>query len=200
MNVPLTFKRAVVVMAWVAIALLAILMGYDLWRSGVDDGAWGLPLAGILFNTVLRTIPMILLLVALGLIVEVLSEEAQQGMIQPRVRRWLYWLPRVSVLLFTALVSLFSLDVFGMGYGFWETMGAFLIHSIPTLFMIAVIVIAWRWEWIGGVLFIAWALFYVVNTQGFGAGVYLMMAALPFALGVLFLLNWHFRRELHASH
>jgi hypothetical protein len=199
MNVPLTFKRAAVVMAWVAIALLALFMGYDLWHSGVEDGAWGLPLAGILFNTVLRTIPMILLLVALGLIVEVLSEEAQQGMMQPRIRRWLYWLPRVSVLLFTALISLFSLDVVGMGYGFWETAGAFLIHSIPALLMVAAIYIAWRWEWVGGFFFIAWALFYVVSAQGFGAGVYLMMSGLPFALGVLFLLNWHFRRELHTS-
>jgi hypothetical protein len=32
----------------------------------------------------------------------------------------LYWAPRLLGILFSLFVSIFALDVFGQGYGFWE--------------------------------------------------------------------------------
>lgn len=196
MNAPITLKRAMVALAWLLIALTALWICYDLWRSALDDAQFGASLADILFNTLFRTIPMVLLLLALALSVEVIAEESQKGTMQPRVRRWLYWTPRISVALFAALISLFSLDVFGEGYSVWQSIAAFLLHSLPTFSILLLLYIAWQREWVGGLLLIAWAIFYLVRTQGFGAGVYMMMVGLPFALGFLFLLNWHFRDEL----
>ena len=37
------------------------------------------------------------------------------------VKRTLFWAPRILCILFAVFVSLFALDVFGEGYGFWET-------------------------------------------------------------------------------
>ena len=42
-----------------------------------------------------------------------------------------WWTPRVLACLFAIFVSLFALEVFGVGYGFWETSLAYLIHLVP---------------------------------------------------------------------
>jgi len=36
--------------------------------------------------------------------------------------RTVYWLPRLLSIAFILFLSLFSLDVFGEGYGFWNTL------------------------------------------------------------------------------
>ena len=78
-------------------------------------------------------------------------------------RRTLFWAPRGLCIGFTVLISLFALDVFGEGRGFWQTLAALTIHLIPTYILIGVLVIAWRWEWVGtvvtaglGLLFLWW--------------------------------------------
>ena len=45
----------------------------------------------------------------------------------------LFWTPRILCIVFALFLSLFSLDVFGEGYGFWETLLALLIHLVPGL-------------------------------------------------------------------
>ncbi len=56
---------------------------------------------------------------------------------------------------------------------------------------------AWRWEWIGAILFIALALFYLVWTGGrFPWIVYLLVIGPLVLMSVLFLLNWIYRAQL----
>jgi len=112
-------------------------------------------------------------------------------------KRILFWTPRVLSLLFALFVSLFALDVFGMGYGFWETVLALLIHLIPVYVLLIGLALAWRWEWIGALCFIGFALWYLAEAWGrFPLSVYLMMAGAPFVVGVLWLLDWFYRAEL----
>ena len=66
-------------------------------------------------------------------------------------KRLLFWTPRALAIVFIAFLSLFALDVFGEGYGFWQTLLALVIHLIPTWILIALLILAWRWEWIGAV-------------------------------------------------
>lgn len=74
----------------------------------------------------------------------------------------LYWSPRVLCIAFAVFLSLFALDVFESGRGFWETALALAMHLIPTLMVVAVLVLAWRWEWIGAVVFTGLAVLYFV--------------------------------------
>ena len=114
-------------------------------------------------------------------------------------KRVLFWTPRVLCILFAMFLSLFALDVFSEGYGFAETILALLIHLIPTYIVVIALVIAWRWEWVGTILFIALALFYPVWTQGkFPWSTYLAMSGPLFLVGVLFYFNWVYRAELRA--
>jgi hypothetical protein len=114
-----------------------------------------------------------------------------------RVKRFLFWTPRILCLVFAVFVSLFALDVFGEGYGFWETILAFLIHLIPTGIILAVLAISWRWEWVGGILFIALGTAYIVTTwERSRWPAYLAISGPLFLIGVLFLVNWRYKAGL----
>ena len=113
------------------------------------------------------------------------------------VKRVLFWTPRVLCILFAVFVSLFALDVFGEGYGFWGTILALLMHLIPTGVILIVLAISWRWEWVGGILFIALGVVYLVTSWGrFHWSAYLAISGPLFLVGVLFLINWLYRARL----
>ena len=67
----------------------------------------------------------------------------------------LYWSPRIISILAILFISLFSADAFAPGLTFWQQIGAFLLHLIPSFILTGLLVIAWKWEFVGGVLFIA---------------------------------------------
>jgi len=113
------------------------------------------------------------------------------------IEQVLYWSPRVLGIFYAMFLSLFALDVFSEGYGFWETILALLIHLVPVYIIVIALVIAWRWEWVGAILFIALALFYLVWSLGrFHWVTYLIISGPLFLLGVLFLFNWIYRTQL----
>jgi len=113
-----------------------------------------------------------------------------------RTRQIVYWSPRVLCILFALFLSLFALDVFEKGWS-PEALLGLLIHLIPVYLIIAVLAIAWRREWVGAILFIALALFYVIQTRGREVWLaYLLISGPCVVTGLLFLLNWAYRREL----
>jgi hypothetical protein len=111
-----------------------------------------------------------------------------------RVERAVFWMPRILCLLFAAFVSLFALDVFGEGYGFWETIVALIMHLIPTGIILAALAVAWRWPWIGAILFVALGVWYLIMAAGrFEWITYLLIAGPLFLVGALFLVDWVYR-------
>jgi len=114
-----------------------------------------------------------------------------------RSKEFNYWSPRILGILFAVFISLFALDVFGEGYGLWETILALLIHLVPTYLVVIALVLAWRWEWIGAVLFIGLGIFYIIWTWGkFPWVTYVTISGPLFLVGFLFLVNWRFRNEI----
>ena len=91
-------------------------------------------------------------------------QEAHGNTMNQPQKRLLFWTPRISCILFAAFLSLFALDVFGEGYGFWKTTLALFIHLIPVFVLIVALVIAWRWEWVGTLLYGAAGTLYVTIT------------------------------------
>jgi hypothetical protein len=77
--------------------------------------------------------------------------------------RLLYWSPRILSIAFAIFLSLFALDVFNEVHGFWRIVLAFSIHLIPALVIVAALIVAWRWEWIGTGLFALLAVYYAVH-------------------------------------
>jgi len=98
----------------------------------------------------------------------------------------------VLCILFAVFISLFAIDVFSEGYSFGETILALLIHLVPTCLVIIALVIAWRWEWVGAILFIALALFFLVSSGGESW----IISGPLLLIGGLFLFNWIYRAQL----
>jgi hypothetical protein len=74
---------------------------------------------------------------------------------------------------------------------------ALLMHLIPTLAILIALAIAWRWEWVGGILFAALGIFYIISMWGrFPWSVYLVIAGPAFLIAGLFLVNWFYRGQI----
>jgi hypothetical protein len=114
------------------------------------------------------------------------------------LKRMLFWSPRVLSILFVLFISLFALDVFNEGLGFWQTLLALLIHLIPTGLVIVAIVLAWYREWIGAVLFIAGGLWYLFANLRHVSWI-LTISGPMLLIGILFLLSWLYRKDLRVS-
>jgi hypothetical protein len=111
---------------------------------------------------------------------------------------FLFWSPRIIAILFAIFLSLFALDVFSESRGFWETLGALVVHLVPTLLVLAVVAIAWRWELVGAVLFLALAVGYVVIAWGnFPFLTYVIISGPLLIVSVLFFAHWQYRAHVH---
>lgn len=114
---------------------------------------------------------------------------------KPKTNRIIFWTPRVLCLLFAAFISLFALDVFEESHGFWQTILALLMHLIPTFILLALLTLSWRWDWVGGVVFPALGIYYLVAFWGrFHWSAYALIAGPLLLLGALFLLSWRQRK------
>jgi hypothetical protein len=116
------------------------------------------------------------------------------------MKRTLFWLPRILGIVFALFISLFALDVFGEGYGFWQTLVALLIHLVPTYLVIIGLVLAWRWEWTGAVWFTALGLWYLFMARGnLELPVVLLIPGPLFMIAILFLISWFYRDKSHTD-
>jgi hypothetical protein len=121
-------------------------------------------------------------------------------------RRALFWTPRALSIVFIAFLSLFALDVFGEHLGLWRTVLALTMHLVPSLVLIAALVLAWRWEWIGAALYAAAGSLYVWWVVSMSRPVpsamrlmwILTIAGPAFVIAGLFLANWLKRGDLRA--
>lgn len=101
------------------------------------------------------------------------------------------WGPRILAIVFALFLSLFSLDVFGQGYGFWGTILAFLIHNIPSLMLAVGIVFAWKHPWVGTVVFFLTTIAYLVLTRlRLHWSSYLTIALPMVVMGLLYWWSW----------
>lgn len=109
--------------------------------------------------------------------------------------RIIYWLPRILSIAFILFLSLFALDIFGEYRG-WEAVLGFLIHLLPSLILLGVVLVAWKHDLVGTVVFLAAAVFYV-----FAAGFdrpwswYAGISGPAALVGILFFLSWLQKRK-----
>jgi len=104
--------------------------------------------------------------------------------------KYLYWTPRVLTIIFIVFMSIFALDVFDAGYSFLELLVALFMHLIPVSILVVILLIAWRWEKIGGIIFILIGLSFTVFFQTYSHLISFLIISCPvFLIGVLFLIS-----------
>lgn len=112
-------------------------------------------------------------------------------------RRMLHWTPRVLGIAFAAFLAIFAVDVFDMPLDAGQRIQALLMHLVPAGLVLAALVLAWRHEWIGAILFPSLALLHLALS--WGRLDWSACAAIEgplILLGLLFGLDWRNGRTL----
>lgn len=112
-------------------------------------------------------------------------------------KRVLYWTPRIIGLAFAAFLGIFALDVFSMPVDIGHKALALLMHLIPTGMVLVALMIVWRREWVGAVLFPLLAVVHLVPTWGrLDWSGYALIDGPLLLLGILFWVNWSHKTTL----
>lgn len=120
-----------------------------------------------------------------------------------------HWLPRIICILAILFISMFALDAFGPGLTIWQQIGAFLIHLIPSFILLIILIIAWKWEFIGGLIFTLIGLGfspviflhnYRMNQSVWMSLLIILLTSIPFVIvGVLFIVSHYKEKKNHSS-
>lgn len=65
----------------------------------------------------------------------------------------LHWLPRIICILGILFISKYAIDSVESYLTLWQQILIFLVHFIPSVLLVALLIIAWKWELAGGILF-----------------------------------------------
>ncbi len=113
-----------------------------------------------------------------------------------KINGFIYWPPRILSILFILFLSLFSLDVIEPGLSLRQIITGLFMHNIPSLVLLIIIIISWKYEIVGGITFILAGLSYIVMIILGGTPWYLtisygmIIAGPTFVIGGLFLVGW----------
>ena len=115
-----------------------------------------------------------------------------------------FWLPRIICILAILFISIFALDAFDPNHTIWQQIGDFLMHLIPSFILTALLIIAWKWELTGGIIFtiIGLGLSPVVFIHNYNMNHSIWMSlgvicsiTLPFAIvGILFIMSYSYSK------
>jgi len=119
--------------------------------------------------------------------------------------RLFHWLPRILCILAILFVSMFALDSFSPGHTIWQQLGTFFIHLIPSYILTAILIIAWKWEKIGGIILIVIGLalspfVFMLNynrTHSVWVSLFIIaMITFPFVVvGILFITSYNMKKK-----
>jgi hypothetical protein len=118
--------------------------------------------------------------------------------------RFIHWTPRIASILFLLFLTLFSLDVFSEGLNFWQTVLGLFMHNIPTLILLIILIISWKYEIVGGIAFILAGLLYILQMvlnrlsgpfEFYMISYAFIIAGPAFFIGILFLIGWNRKKK-----
>ena len=113
------------------------------------------------------------------------------------MKKFIFWTPRILSILLAAFVSIFAFDVFTPDVTFWHAFIGFLIHLIPVYLIVIMLILAWRWEFVGTLGSIGLGVAYVIMTDSKEFWVSYIVFLVPLTIiGTLFLLGWIHRKEI----
>jgi hypothetical protein len=120
-----------------------------------------------------------------------------------KINKYLYWAPRILAILLILFMMLFSLDVFQSGLTGWQIAIGLFMHNLPSLILAIVLLISWKYEIVGGIVFVLASILYVVlYTVGSSHEPwYIALSAsstlgVPgFLIGIMFLVGWFKKKK-----
>lgn len=122
--------------------------------------------------------------------------------------RIIYWTPRIICILAILFISIFALDAFDPNLSIWKQLQDFAMHMIPSFVLLLILLTAWKWELVGGIIFLAIGLVFTpiiyMHNYNMNGSVWISLGVImtitfPFILvGILFILG-HRHKKVRAS-
>jgi hypothetical protein len=100
---------------------------------------------------------------------------------------WLRWIPRLLAIAYLIFISLFALDIFDLDLSFWEMSLGLLMHLIPSFVALAVLILSWRFELAGGIIFVLLGLLFPMVFRDASWQSWLFLLAPLWLIGFLFI-------------
>jgi hypothetical protein len=111
----------------------------------------------------------------------------------------LYWIPRILAILAILFMMMFSMDCFGENETLRNQLSCFFMHNIPAFLCVIALIIAWRWELLGGVIFILAFFAGMIFFNSFKGNPYSLIVISPFLLtGILFIADYMVKKKKDA--
>ena len=119
--------------------------------------------------------------------------------------RIIHWLPRIICISAILFISLFALDSFTSGLTIGQQIYNFIIHLLPSFCLIFFLIIAWKNEYIGGVIFTIIGVFFsplvfihnykMNNSIWISIGI-ITFITIPFVItGILFFISYYKKKS-----
>jgi cell division protein FtsW (lipid II flippase) len=118
--------------------------------------------------------------------------------------RVLHWLPRIICIMGILFISMFSIDALNSELTIWQQILSLSMHLIPSFVLILLLLLSWKRELIGGIIFMIIGLGFspIIFIHNFKMNQSIWMSlgvisviTIPFAIvGVLFILS-HYRKK-----
>ncbi len=70
-----------------------------------------------------------------------------------KIKKIIYWTPRLLAILLILFLTIFSLDVFEPGMTGQQIAVGLFMHNIPSLILAVILLISWKYEIVGGIAF-----------------------------------------------
>jgi hypothetical protein len=122
-----------------------------------------------------------------------------------KLNKYIYWTPRIFSILFILFLALFSLDVISPKLSTQQIFIGLLMHNIPVFILSIVLLVSWKYEIVGAIVFILAGVLYVATMirnmflyqfEGYMLSYCIIIAGPAFLIGFLFIINW-FRKGNH---
>lgn len=125
----------------------------------------------------------------------------------PKPNKFIYWTPRILSILFLCFLALFSLDVFDSASTPGQIIIGLIMHNLPVFALLAVLLIAWKYEIVGAIFFTLAGLLYIFMIsrnaligpfEWYMLSYSFIIAGPAFFIAFLFFLNWRKRKSPNA--
>ena len=123
---------------------------------------------------------------------------------EQKINKYIYWTPRILSIIFICFLAIFSLDIFDMELGFWGIVLGLFMHNIPVFILLFVLIISWKREIVGGIVFILAGVLYLViilikflknPSEWYMLFWTLQISGPAFLIGILFLIGWFKKKK-----
>ena len=108
----------------------------------------------------------------------------------------MYWIPRILAIVYILFISMFALDIFDSYTRFVDVIVGLFMHLIPSFLLIIALVIAWKKERTGGIVFISLGILMILWFRTYDQIINFLTISFPvLVIGTLFIISDYIKKR-----